>query len=128
MGQPTSGIAQRVGKTQLWQHTPAIAVTEGGFGEQQFRLLMGAKFSVLFFQSLLYMGTTHLWFRNRHRPQNFFRLRWERFWRSFPNVYAAYVTRRYFIARQPKFLLFDGEQTYMTLAYRHRRLRLASIY
>ena len=28
----------------------------------------------------------------------------------------------------PRFLLFDGELTYLTLAYRHRRLRLTSIF
>ena len=74
MGQPTSGLAQRVGRTQLWQHLPSVAAPEGGFGEHQFRVLVGARFSILFLQSMLHLGHTHLWFRNRQRPQNFFRL------------------------------------------------------
>lgn len=75
MGQPTSGLAQRVGRTQLWQHLPGVAAPEGGFGEHQFRVLVGARFSILLLQSMLHLGHTHLWFRNRQRPQNFFRLR-----------------------------------------------------
>lgn len=35
--------------------------------------------------------------------------------------------QRYYEQSTPQFLLFDGELTYMTLAYRHRRLRFTSV-
>ena len=128
MGQPTSGIAQRAGYTQLWQHTLNLEVYERGYGEQQFRISIGARLALLLFQSLLLVGREHLWFCNRRRLQNYNRLRWERYWRIFPNLRSRFVVQRYFLARGARHMLFDGEMTYLTLAFRHRRLRLASIY
>lgn len=128
MGQPTSGVAQRAGHTQLWQHVPVLAAAERGFGEHQFRLLLGARLSLLFFQSLLLIGQAHAWFRSTGRLQTYNQLRWERYWKLFPNVRAPLVIQRYFNIKIPKFLLFDGELTYLTLAFRHRKLRLGSIF
>jgi hypothetical protein len=60
MGQPTAGIAQRTGYTQVWQHTPLLGPGERGFGDQQHRVMLGAQLSVLFFQSLVLAGRAHL--------------------------------------------------------------------
>ena len=130
MGQPTSGITQRVGRAQVWQHTPSMISSEKGFGEHIYRLTLAAKLSVLFFQSLVIPGTSQLWYRRQRWPRLYQDNTWSRYWRNFPNLfwYRKRVYRRYFEQAAPRFLLYDGEHTYMTLAYKHKRLRFASFF
>jgi hypothetical protein len=54
MGQPTSGVTQRVGRTQLWQYVPLSTLREFGYAEQAFRYLLGTRLALLFFQSLIF--------------------------------------------------------------------------
>lgn len=46
----------------------------------------------------------------------------------FPNVSMGLISRRYYEVAAPRHLLFDGEQTFLTIAYTHRRLRLTSLF
>lgn len=46
----------------------------------------------------------------------------------FPNLNNPQVQRRYYEQRAARVLLFDGETTFYTLAYKHRRLRFATIF
>lgn len=52
MGQPTGGLTIRSGRSQLWQHTPVLLTTNRGFAEHRFKLMIGAVFAELFFQTL----------------------------------------------------------------------------
>jgi hypothetical protein len=130
MGQPTSGITQRAGRSQCWQHVPTISALERGFGEHQFRLTLAAKLTLLFFQSLALPAPAQFWLKGQVKRQLYKRNSWGRYWRTFPNLYKnrRRIFRRYFEQGAPRFLLYDGEYTYMSLAYKHRRLRFTTLF
>jgi hypothetical protein len=64
MGQPTSGLGQRVNHTQLSEHMPLLTQRERGFGEHQFRMFIGAKLILVLLQSAVLLGSTHMFFRS----------------------------------------------------------------
>lgn len=125
MGQPTNGIAQRTGKTQLWQFVPAVGRQERNFGEHQFKLALGIKLLLLFFQSLIYNHTINLWAPTE--PAGRLLLHKNNQWGAgvhvFPNYADTGVSGRYFEEASARFLLHDGEHTFYTIPYKHRRLR-----
>lgn len=128
MGQPTAALTQRVGRTQLWQNVPGLGQRDRGFGEHLSRLGLSNKLAAIFFQSLVVTAGSQLWYRATSRRSVYYQTHWGRVWRLFPNTAAARVMQRYFEIAAPRHLLFDGEQTFLTIAYRHRRLRLTSLY
>jgi hypothetical protein len=128
MGQPTASLGQRANHVQLTDHTPLVSVAERVHGEQQFRLLLGARLAVLALQSLLLPGRASAWFRFTTRQRFNIATRWRWVERCFPNLQRREIRRRYFFARRAHVLLDDGEQTYATLPYRRRRLRFATVF
>lgn len=46
----------------------------------------------------------------------------------FPKLGLREVTKRYYEAATPKFLLNDGERVFFTLAYKHRRVRYGGVF
>lgn len=129
MGQPTSGLLQRVGRSQLWQHTPFLSLRERGFAEHQARFHFGTRFAALYFQSLVFNSGVNLWAAVsslgylRVRAQ----LRWLYILSTLPANKKS-IRARYIISAPAKFLLFDGENVFYSIPYKHRQLRLNTLF
>ncbi len=130
MGQPTSALTQRAGRSQLWEHLSGISVVERGYTDHLTRILFGVRLVILFFQSLVLNGCANLWYLSTKRGYLFFRLQhgWGSTFNFFPDRRYLAIRAQYFETKPAQFFLFDGENSYMTLAYNHRRLRFDSIF
>jgi hypothetical protein len=53
---------------------------------------------------------------------------WETPSYAFPHATSGAIEARYYETTAPRYLLYDGENTFYTIPYRHRRLRFASVF
>lgn len=54
MGQPTSGLSQHVGKTQMWASDSNVYFQDRGFGEYTFKLTYLSRFLIYFLKGYFY--------------------------------------------------------------------------
>jgi hypothetical protein len=130
MGQPTGLLLQRSGRTQLWEQMAAIGVGQRGYAEHSHRILQAVGLLRLLFKSLPVDRRLCLWYQPLRSGLLWLysQHRWQRRFGGFPTLTSPSVVRRYFITVAPHFLLQDGDSTFFSIGYNHRRLRVDSLF
>lgn len=130
MGQPTGGLAQRVGRAQFWSHAIAISPVDTTFSEFQFKILLASRLSTRILQSLPSMKNRSFWVHYSQQSFAFGRshFNWGLVQSSLPNLQKYFIRSRYYYSRASRFLLFDGENTFYTIPLRGRLVRFDGIF
>ncbi len=130
MGQPTGGLAQRVGRSQFWAHSTGLLSTDTSFSEFQFKILLASRLSVRILQSLPLMKNRSFWVHCSQRSYCFGRsyYAWGLTQGSLPNFQRSYIRSKYYYSRPSRFLLFDGENSFYTIPLKGKRVRYDGIF